>query len=439
MTSTALTDISNSISNKVSRKMTEDEIGMLIGFISELPPQQVAGLSYVVACNRVADEFLNRKSIKNIIKSANLATDPVVLTGLEHVTTDPTIVDYQVKELMQLTPNEHQNKFTSFADRRGNAVVDSNRVLGNSSSPDSLPSGRKISADDVNRSNFQALKLVNDFLDPQNIQELLSRSSSSYATFLNINLPRTTVPIDSRNRLLSDTNPNQYKFNLHSSGSSGSLGDIRIMDTLQQIISVSIGDFILPMSPAVGSSYQKIRMVVNEFSNQSSLVTQFLTSNTSSPTVTYFQFEFDIKQIVGNQVYLTPTQNTRTYIFKKPISSFSTFTIQFYTPYDLYLFPIDRGVYTITYGNPTSFTVNSAPSHGLSTGSLIYVLNSTSGSASIDAALTNTAGYFITKTGATSFTIPVDSSALIGTQSGVNVYYGAFRVFFNLEFISLEQ
>lgn len=433
----SLRDITAKVSERIGRKFTVSEVKRLVEFIRQLPASKYCNTTLIKAQTILANEFLNRYTIKAELAEEEFPTSVIALTHLDEITTEPGIDEYQKKEIKQFTKDENQNKYSAFANKRGDAVVDADRVKGIRSSPDSLPSGKKISIDDLNKANYETLKIVKNFLDPDSIDELLNRYSSTYTNFYNINLPHQVVSLDSRNRLLTNTNTNEYTWNLHNAGRPGHLGDIQMQDTIQQIIQMKLGSFWLPMGPIVGSYYNKIRLLIKEFTSQSTPVTEFLTSDPSNPTVYYYHFEFDIGPTSGNKVFLTPVNNT--YTFRKPFARLDTLTISFRTPFNQLIFQSDRGIFTITYGNPTVFTITSATSHGLSTGDLIYVLNSSSGNAAIDSALTLTSGYFVTKISNTQFSIVLDTSTLVGTQTNVQVYYGSQRVFFPIEFTSLEQ
>lgn len=431
----ALVEIANRVSFQTGQSLTQSGAENLIQFLRSTSINNVHGKPLGEAYNILATEYLRAGLVKAQLIEQNESTSAVRLTNLDQVTDMPTIDDYQKKEIAQFTSNENQYKYAAFADRRGNAVVDHDRVLGNRSSPNSLPSGFKPSIEDVNRENYEALRLVKNFLNPEYINELIGRYSSSYTNFSSISLPHQTIPLDSRNRLMTNQSNSEYTWNIHSAGLPGQVGDVRIQDTIQQVIQMTVGSFWLPLPPSVGTYYGKIRMLIREFAPQSNLVTEFLTI-TNAPSTSSYHFEFNVQQIVNGRAFLTPVNPT--YSFRKPFAQLNTLTLSFRTPFNILIFDPDRGVYTITYGNPTLFTIINPAFTGLNTGDLIYVLNSNSGSAVIDNALTNTAGWIITKVSNTSFTIPLDSSALIGTQVS-NVYYGAKRLVVPVEFLCLEQ
>lgn len=429
--------IANNISASIGRKMTSGEISLLQDFIQNSSRTPYTDITLRLACQKFATNFLARNRLKAEIVKNNIETSVVTLANLDEITTDPTMVDYQVKEIKQFTKNENQYKYDAFADRRGDAVVDSGRVNGNRSSPDGLPSGKKLSIDEVYASQYKTSKILEQVFNPKSIDELIGRFSNTYSTFLSVNLPHQTVPLDSRNRLITNSSLTEYSWNIHTAGQFGSQGDIKIQDTLQQVIQMSLGGFWLPMTPITGSYYDKIHMLVKEFSSQSIFVSEFLSSNNNRPTVSYYHFEFNITQTSGSKVFLEPVK--RSYEFRKPISQVNTLTINFRTPFGQLILPPDRGVFTMTFGNPTIFDITSDPAHGLATGDLIYILNAATGNTIIDKLITREEGYIITKISATSFSIALDTSSLGGTETGISIYYGSKRIFLQLEFTTLEQ
>jgi hypothetical protein len=283
------------------------------------------------------------------------------------------------------------------------------------------------------------MKLLNSFLAPESTEEMFSRIQSINTNYYNINLIHQLIQLDSRNRLPATygSNPNEYKWNIHTSGLPGQLGDVRIQDTTQQIIQMTLFPFWAPVNASVSNPYFKMRLLFKEFVSQSITVSEFNNSGQSTPTLENYHFELEVDKIVGDRMYLIPRQSL--FNFRKPMARMETLTTQFRTPFNEEVFDPDSGVFTITYGNPTLFTITSPSVHLLNTGDLIYVYNSNSGNSTIDAIINDSIGYDITKLSATQFTIQVDSSVLAGSEDGINVYYGSKRVFFEVEFLCLEQ
>jgi hypothetical protein len=124
------------------------------------------------------------------------------------------------------------------------------------------------------------------------------------------------------------------------------------------------------------------------------------------------------------------------FMFRKPFARVEQLTMVWYTPYEQYTPPTDLLTMTMTFANPTSLASTTA--HGLVTGDLVYIENSDSGDTDVDALLTRRAGYIITVTSPTAFTIPVNTAAIAGTQV-VQVYLAAKRLSLQFEFLCLQQ
>lgn len=431
-----LVSITNCISKQTHARFKGGEVISLVEFISDLPPEQFYNKSLEDAENKIANMFVNRRDVMR--KSGRPAQAIGVLSGTDEVSPDATIDDYLTEEVMQTTHNENQYKYSTHAERRGNSIIDRDRVNGHRSSPNNIPSGHSQNVDIA-----RVLAPLSQFFDPKNIDEIFSRAISSVPgvqTFQNITFPHRTIPLDSRNRILAHNRSNQIKFNLHSAGQPGRLGDIRIQDTLQEIIEVRICPFWLPVNNPMDDYYSTVRVGIEEFWQRAE-VTEFLDANESVPTNYGYHFEFEITRRDKNRVYLVPVCST--YKFHKPIARVETLTLNFRSPFRPVTIESDRGTYTMTYsdnvGDPTTFTLTDGSEHGLSTGDLIYMLNANSGSL-LDDELNREDGHIVTRINDTEFTIESDTNAVApGTETGRTVLYGSKRIIIQLEFTSLER
>lgn len=432
-----LREIANRISEIIGKKFTPDGINKLFEFISNLPPEMFYNMKLENAKRSIIINFLNQNNIKHKLDEQEWPISVVEITKLNEVTPYPTIEEYQKKEIKQFTKNESEFKYQAFDRRVGNAIVDKGKMDGTRSIPDGYPSGRKPTPDEIAKNTQEVLDLVKNFLDPESVNQLFGRLTNFY-TYQSISLPRQVIPLDSKNRLLSNTNNTEYSWNLNYAGHAGDPGDIRVQDTITQIIQMHIDSFWIPKTPTIGNYYQRVRMLIKEFTMQSIWSYDFISSPTGyQPIATYFHFEFNVTEVQNDRILLTPVNPI--YSFRKPIAQLNTITICFFTPTLPLVLSSDRDIYTITFGNPTLFTINSSSTLNLSTGDLVYVLNANTTSSEINTLLNSSTGYFITKVSNTQFTIQVDTSSLTGTISNVTVFYGSKRIFFPLEFISLEQ
>jgi len=436
LTKDSLTVIANKVSGIVGKKLQRSEVDTLIKFVRTLPADRYYSLSLDEAQEKISGQFLSR--YQAIANNFSEESDIEHTLGIDHITDGAgTLQEYQKMELNQLTKNENQLKFTSFQNRRGNAVVDRPRVEGDYSSPDSIKPGWKPDDDDIRMTNYKAAKMVEKFLDPESISELFNGFRQVWTTYQTITLPHLTVPLDSRNRLVTHNTAGEYKWNIHAAGKPGQLGDMRIQDVLEQVIQMKICPLWIPVNDVLDDYYAKIRMLIKEFSSQSNQTTQFLDAQECIPTVQNYHFEFEIQRRDKNRLYLVPICDT--YKFRKPFARVETLTTCFFAPFDKVDLDADRIVCSVASGNPTIFT--SSTPHNLATGDLVYVLNYASTNIpTLDNEVNRIKGYIVTKIDATNFSIPVDTTgSLPDPATNINVILGSKRIFFEVEFTSLEE
>jgi hypothetical protein len=327
LTKDSLTTIANRISQIIKKKLARGEVDALVKFVRTLPPDRYYSLSLSEAQEKISGQFLSR--YEAIARNFAPESDIDGMLGINHITDGPgTLQEYQKMELNQLTKNENQLKFTSFQNRRGNAVVDRPRVEGDYSSPDSIKPGWKPSEEDMRSILYNTAKMVEKFLDPESIAEMFNGFRQVWTTFQTITLPHLTIPLDSRNRLLTHNTTGEYKWNIHAAGKPGQLGDMRIQDVLEQVIQMKICPFWIPVNDVLDDYYSKVRLLIKEFSAQSIQSTQFLNSDETIPTVHNYHFEFEIKRKDKNRLYLYPVCNTFT--FRKPFARVETLTTCFF-------------------------------------------------------------------------------------------------------------
>jgi len=454
VTKQALSLIANRISRITGSAMSAGQVTSLISHVNALPETPFYNLTFVQACDKIAQDYINRGRIAartkhesgDIARLADL--DDGGLAGM---------AEYQRRELEQLTPNENSYGTQAFANRRGNAVVDEQRVDGIRSSPDSIAPAASLpygpngpggpvsnyssgngsgSGNDQNESLkvlIPAMKLINQTLEPKNLDSLLNRNRNFYNTYDNITMVRQTVQFDSRNRLLT-SNSNRLEWDIHTAGQPGQLGAIRMEDTLQDFIAVTLHPFWLPIVDLEDDYYETIHMDIKELSHQHVPVTEYLDPTENIPETSHYVFELRIKQRVLNRLYLVPKEET--FKLRNPRKRLEKLTVDFRTPFQLLNIQSDRVTFTMTYGNPTVMT--SVTPHNIVTGDLIYIYNSNSGSAALNAQIIQRSGWFATRADDYTIEISLDTSSLAGSQPNVRTYIGSKRVSFELEFLSLD-
>ena len=424
-----LTQIANMVSRKVGRGMTHGETQSLITFIQGLPARNYIGLPYARAQNIIADHFISRGV--SVMSEDQARTDEM----------SSEMHEYQKSELHNLTNDENPLKLAAFADRRGNAIIDEDRVHGthimaDRGSPNDIlasqsPTGAMVSA--ANNMS-RAVKTFTEYLNPETIGEILMRNKNSWITYESVVLPHQTTQLDSRFRQFIHTPLYEYRWLLNFSGNIGNSGDIRFQDTLKEVIQMQVSSFWIPCKNINDSYYNKIRMFVKEFAAQSIEFAQYLADG--SIYVKNYHFEFLITQRDIGRLYLTPIGDG-IYRFRKPFARVESLTISFLNPFEQIIPDLDMMTATVSNTNPAVFTTSA--SNTLATGDLIYAQLFNSPNPDLNDLVNRQEGYIVTRLSATTFSIPVDLTTLAGPTTGVQVYFGSKRVIVPLRFTSLEQ
>lgn len=487
ITADSIRSIANLITKQINRKLTTGEIGQLDTFIKRLPDSQFSGMQLGSAHVKIANDFIHRFKMWDEV--AEEQEDLAALTRIKEQTTEPTYVDAMKAELGALSDNENGLKYSMFHDRRGRSIVSKERagkerIFRDRSTPDNylnaegqdwktaetgyadFPGGKAAGEDmtdpttagaetsvdpavmaaafrnqvRVNKELMKYLKMWNGLFNAETIDDIFSRSTSSLMTFGSVVMPHQVVPLDTRFRLI-DYNPpipnTAYRWYVHTSNDAGRPGDIRTQDTLTQVMAMTIDPFWIPISNARYQYYQRVRMYIHEFKSQAVQVNEFIDGDSGTMTRTnFYHFEFLVDRVGVDRIHLTPVNPT--YIFRMPIAQVNTLTISFRSPFELIVFDPDRLNFVVSNTNPAVFT--SLEPNNLATGDLVYVTNFTAMGFPDEVALVNqSTGWFITRLSATTFSIPVDLSALPGPVPNVEVQFGSKRIVTQIEFVSLEQ
>lgn len=450
LTKKCIKQIGNNISRVIGRQLTRGEAEELVNFIQLLPARKYVGIRYDNAQNLIAEQFL-RRAQQNVREEEDVFTN----VGLDRVTSGPDALhEYQKKELNLLTTDENPLKLSAHHDRRGNAIVDADRVrvahmMGDRSSVYNVKSSGMPCSDaggqsgsrgyeqqilDMCQLTATAMTTFNRFMNAESIENIFARSRNTWTTYESVMLPNQVVPLDSRFRLPTHTPAYQYKWYLHTAGVPGSVGDIHMKDTLKELIQMRVTPFWIPITEEINGYYDKIRMLIEEFSSQSTEFQQFLLDGTIK--VKNYHFEFLITRREVGRFYLEPTNNGL-FRFRKPFARPESITISFTDPFDTIVPTVDSMTAIVSNTNPAVFTT--ALPTDLNTGDLIYAQDFDSPSNTLNTLVNRDAGYIATKLGPDTFSIPVDLSSLAAPVLGVNVYFGSKRLIIPIEFTSLEQ
>lgn len=440
LTKKCIKQIGNKISRVVGKQMTRGEAQELIAFIQALPARRYMDITYSQAQDLIVNQFLNRAH-------QNVREEESVYNIMNIVPHPGDIHEYQRKELSAMTTDENPLKLSAFHDSRGNAIIDADRVrdihiMGNRSSANNVKAQQNGGSSatlnekilETQMETAEALRVFNRFMNAESIDEIFKRSRNTWTTYESVMLPHQVIPLDSRFRLPSYTPKYQYKWYLNTTGNQGAIGNIHMKDTFKEIVRMRVQPFWIPVTNVNNGYYTKIRMLINEFSAQSTEAQEFLANG--QIRVENFHFEFLITQQTFGRFYLEPTNNGL-FTFRKPFARPESITISFTDPFNEILPTDDSMTAIVSNTNPAVFTTN-IPTN-LATGDLVYVQLFASPDPAINTIMNNQQGFFATRLGANTFSVPVDLSALAGPTTGVLVYIASKRIIINIEFTSLEQ
>jgi hypothetical protein len=169
------------------------------------------------------------------------------------------------------------------------------------------------------------------------------------------------------------------------------------------------------------------------------------------------RFHFDFKVTVDSSgvtswLNLNPYEmNKGVFNFAKPLTIANTFSINFANTLQQLIFLPDRLRGTTNYGNPAAVTTTT--NHGFVTGDYVifdnFVTTDPVGVSAAVNAMTNLAGFSITVTGLSTFTVPIDLTSLQTTAPGsrtgtVAVTNGSTNIvgtgtLFDTEYVSSRQ
>lgn len=478
LTKDSLKAICNEISVITKRPLNPTGVKSVVNFIQRLPSTKYNNLTLQQARVAIANDYDRRA--RSEANAQSETGDVGRLAGLEE-TGPAALSEYQKQELLQLEGRENQYKFRAASNRRGNALIDNQRVEGLRSSPDSVapaaslpygpngPPGPISNYSGFNRPNLTGgftgegrdgnermtgpsdsgsgtgsidemlkvliptMKAVNQVLEPDSISRLLHRQRDLYNTYDNITMVRQKVLFDSRNSVVN-ADSNKLMWYIHTAGQQGQMGAIRMEDTLQHFVAISIDAFWLPVTDINDDYYDTIHMNIKELEHLNIPVTEYLDPGQNQPTTTRYVFEFNVKERILNRLYLVP--KVRTFLLREPADRLEELTVDFRTPFERLTLQPDRIYFTMTYGNPT-ILVSTQP-HNLITGDRVYIYNSASGNTTIDNQLIKQSGWYVNRIDDFTINIALNTSVLSGSQTGVLLFLASRRISFQLEFLSLD-
>ena len=453
----ALLLICNRVSAMTKRKLTPTEVDGIRLHIRRMPESQLYGRTYGNGIAYLAQSYLNRSmryeeqdDLRNIARLD-----------------DNDLHEVQKAEVLQLSKNEHDWAFRAHVPRTGESIIDAEKVEGARSIPNgispvgSLPNGVNgsiqppgvlsspnngmgggVPLEEYNKVAIPALKALQEFLSPNNINNLATkfRNNQTFDTYNRISLSRQQVLLDSRNRSLADDRPNARLWNIFTAGSYGNQGSVMLRDTLQNIVEMELAPFWIPVPTTRTTYYGMITMEIPELQDQSTPITEFLQTGSQRVIKTdFYSWLLKIEKVTGDLMYLVPLETKLRFRF--PVARLEHLTLRFWSPYEELQLQQDFLSFTMTYGVSTILTNptdnGNAVLHNITTGDLIYVYSSNTGNLTLDSVLSQKTGYFATRINSTTISIPVDTSVLSGSQI-VNVFIGSKRLNVQFRFTCLD-
>jgi hypothetical protein len=228
--------------------------------------------------------------------------------------------------------------------------------------------------------------------------------------------------LDTKYRTLENDGTRYFKWSHINSVTRGQ-GTINMLGTIRDIVAMKTYPIRIPNVASAYTPYERISVFVEEFISQSYIAHE----NRN------FHF-IGGSEIKGNWVNICPDDyNDGEYNFNKPITHIDTITISFASPLEPVIFDKDRLQTVITsYASPT--ILQTSENHNLTIGAIgdiIYIddFNTVSVDHSETSDIINRqAGHTATVLTPTTFSIPVDTSAINTVLTGTVNPPGVVRV-----------
>jgi len=241
--------------------------------------------------------------------------------------------------------------------------------------------------------------------------------TSSVATLVKqLNKPTHSVNVahillDSRYRVLCNDGTEYFTWN-HINNMHRAQGSVNSIGNIRDIIEITAMNYRLPaVDTIVNSPYGRISITVDELESQSYVAHENKR----------FHFMCILTEITNGWAEVCSDKFIKgVFAFNNPITTLNTLTLRFGTPLETIIFDKDRLDGTITYTNPTVITFSE--NHNLNATDLVYITtfkSINSDSNTITANINKSSGNISTLITPTSISIPIDSSSIISTLTGV--------------------
>ncbi len=216
------------------------------------------------------------------------------------------------------------------------------------------------------------------------------------------------IVLDTRYRVLETDGITSFKWNFINNEIINQ-GTVNAVGNIKDIIAIRIFPVRIPYIRSADTDYKRISLFIDEFSAQS-----FIAQENRR-----FHFMFDT-QIDDRWIELKPENfNDGYFRFRNPIARLDSFTLSFAAPLRVISFDQDRSSSEIiSFGATTQFQTTS--DHNLETGDLVFISNFTTSNTNTDSnivsGINNTDGNIVTFVNSTTFSIDVNSSAIVSAS-----------------------
>lgn len=251
-----------------------------------------------------------------------------------------------------------------------------------------------------------------------------STSINDFKSILNPSIKKTIMLyLDTRYRILDDNAQYSFKWNVTNNNST-TQGSVNYIGDVNNITSIKISPLRIPYISSADTSYNKLTMLINEFSAQS-----YIAQENAK-----FHFIFDILKTSEKYIDISAEDNNRgTYRFNNPITRLETLTVSFGSPLQPVIFDVDRRNMFVSAYAPDSMSFSSPYPHSMRTGDLVYISTYTTinpfSDNNIISAINNNNGIVIKYIDENTFSVPVNGSLIQGVKIGtVSVVKGSNQI-----------
>lgn len=424
-----LEKIADRVSRHIGRKLRSDEVSALPTFIQSHSFQDDTGLP-----------LYGIRLLESVAKlyAKKLASPTEVVTRLDD------LERYQHDEISHMTPDESRFKRAAYPiepERGASLSADDDQSGWNDHRLSSLPM-RELERIAALKSIRMADTLTGIF-DTNSADSVVNKYQSYNLTYEHITLPTKVIQLDTRNsdrpyNLSNDISEFKWYVNGVSQGVLGQVGTSRVLEKLTQIIDLRVNKMYIPLKALVNKTVpSKFRLFVRNMFSQAVIVSNYYGPNQSVADEKMYHIELSTEIVAKGNNVVVELEPLSDFKLLRPFTVLEALTLQFLDEYETVLFEPDRGTYTVSVANPAEFISATGP-HGLSTGDIVAVFNYNSTNQNLNQAMNVSAGLPIVKTSNTTFTVPIDTSAVI-LQNNVSVYYESKRVTMQLFFKGLEH